>query len=147
LGFPPRKRTKRLKFLGQVAEETKTLIFYESPKRMPELLGDLQTVMGERRAVLSREMTKTYEEFMRGTLKQIAGDVEKRKELKGECTLLVEGGHKKEVSPEALRNIIARELAQGNEGSSVLSRRIADQYHLPKKKVYAEILKIKNRES
>jgi len=147
LGFPPRKRTKRLKFLGQVAEETKTLIFYESPRRMADLLADLQEVMGERRAVLSREMTKTYEEFMRGTLNQIAAEVEKRKELKGECTLLVEGGHKKEVSPEALRDIIARELARRNEGSSVLSRQIAEQYHLSKKQVYAEILKVKNAES
>lgn len=147
LGFPPRKRAKRLKFLGHVAEETKTLIFYESPKRMADLLTDLQDVMGERRAVLSREMTKTYEEFMRGTLNQIAAEIEKRKELKGECTLLVEGGHKKEVSPEALRDIIVRELARGNKGSSVLSRQIAEQYHLSKKQVYAEILKVKNAES
>lgn len=147
LGFPPRKRAKRLKFLGHVAEETKTLIFYESPKRMADLLTDLQDVMGERRAVLSREMTKTYEEFMRGTLNQIVAEIEKRKELKGECTLLVEGGHKKEVSPEALRDIIVRELARGNKGSSVLSRQIAEQYHLSKKQVYAEILKVKNAAS
>lgn len=147
LGFPPRKRAKRLKFLGNVAEETKTLIFYESPKRMADLLTDLQDVMGERRAVLSREMTKTYEEFMRGTLNQIVAEIEKRKELKGECTLLVEGGHKKEVSPEALRDIIVRELARGNKGSSALSRQIAEQYHLSKKQVYAEILKVKNAAS
>jgi len=144
LGFPPRKRAKRLKFLGQVAEETKTMIFYESPKRMADLLADLQEVMGERRAVLSREMTKTYEEFMRGTLKQIAAEVEKRKELKGECTLLVEGGHKKEVSPAALRDIIARALAREDMGASALSRRLAGQYSISKNKVYAEILKVKN---
>ena len=147
LGFPPRKRTKRLKFLGQVAEETKTLIFYESPRRMADLLADLQDVMGERRAVLSREMTKTYEEFMRGTLNQIAAEVEKRKELKGECTLLVEGGYKKEVSPEALRDIIARELAHEDIGASAMSRRLAGQYNISKNKVYAEILKVKNRAS
>ncbi|MEN8246391.1 MAG: 16S rRNA (cytidine(1402)-2'-O)-methyltransferase [Thermodesulfobacteriota bacterium] len=143
LGFPPRKRTKRLKFLGQVAEETKTLIFYESPRRMADLLADLQDVMGERRAVLSREMTKTYEEFMRGTLNKIAAEVEKRKELKGECTLLVEGVNRhEEVSPEKLHEIVVRELAREDMGASALSRRLAGQYNISKNKVYAEILRL-----
>ncbi len=145
LGFPPRKRAKRLTFLRHAAQENKTLIFYESPKRMADLLADLQEVMGERRAVLSREMTKTYEEFMRGTLSHIAGEVEKRKELKGECTLLVEGGSGQvEVSLDELHDMIVRELARGEMGASALSRQLAGQYNLSKKQVYAEILNVKN---
>lgn len=144
LGFPPRKHAKRLKFLNRVAEEYRTLIFYESPKRMADLLVDLQEILGERRAVLSREMTKTYEEFIRGTLNDIANEVQQRKELKGECTLLVEGVNRhEEVSPEALREIVVRELAREDMGASALSRRLAGQYNISKKKVYAEILKIK----
>jgi 16S rRNA (cytidine1402-2'-O)-methyltransferase len=144
LGFPPRKHAKRLKFLNRVAEEYRTLIFYESPKRMADLLVDLQEILGERRAVLSREMTKTYEEFIRGTLNDIANEVQQRKELKGECTLLVEGVNRhEELSPEKLREIVVRERARGDMGSSALSRRLAGQYNISKKKVYAEILKIK----
>jgi 16S rRNA (cytidine1402-2'-O)-methyltransferase len=144
LGFPPRKHAKRLKFLNRVAEEYRTLIFYESPKRMADLLVDLQEILGERRAVLSREMTKTYEEFIRGTLNDIANEVQQRKELKGECTLLVEGVNRhEELSPEKLREIVVRERARGDMGASALSRRLAGQYNISKKKVYAEILKIK----
>ena len=144
LGFPPRKQAKRLKYLQQVADEDRTLIFYESPKRVIDLLTDLEDIMGARQAVLSREMTKKYEEFLRGTLSDIAAEVRKRKEIKGECTLLVQGAEpQKEVSPAALRDIILQELAREDQGASKLSRQIAEQYHIPKKRVYAEILKVK----
>ena len=148
LGFPPRKRAKRLKSLQHVAKENRTLIFYESPKRVADLLADLQEIMGERRAVLCREMTKTYEEFIRGTLKDIAGKVQNRRELKGECTLLVEGLQRgEEISPEELRGIVAQELAREDMGASALSRQLAEQYNIPKKRVYSEILKVKEAES
>ena len=144
LGFPPRKRAKRLKFLKRIADEDRTLIFYESPKRIAHLLGDLLEVVGRRRAVLSREMTKTYEEFLRGSLDDIAEEVRKRKGLKGECTLLVGGADRqKEVSLEELREVIVQELAQEDIGVSALSRQIAEQYGISKKQVYADIWKIK----
>lgn len=144
LGFPPRKRAKRRKFLLQAAGERPTLVFYESPKRVADLLADLKDVMGERRAVLSREMTKTYEEFIRGTLNDIIAEIQRRKEIKGECTLLVEGAHLDEgLSPEALTAIVAREISRGESGAAALSRQIAERYCIPKKRVYAEILKFK----
>jgi len=147
LGFPPRKRGKRLTFLHRAAEDKRTLIFYESPKRMADLLADLQEIMGERRAVLAREMTKAYEEFIRGSLNEIALEVKKRRGLKGECTLLVEGKIRTEgVCPEELRKIIVRELGRGNIGASALSRRLAERYPVSKKEVYAEILNVKNAE-
>jgi len=144
LGFPPKKRAKRLKFLKQVADENRTLIFYESPKRVAQLLADLMAVVGPRRAVLSREMTKTYEEFLRGSLGDIAEEVRKRNGLKGECTLLVDGADRqKEISAEALRDVILQNLTQKDIGASSLSRQIAEQYGVSKKQVYAEILKVK----
>jgi len=146
LGFPPRKQTKRLKFLHQAAKQSQTLIFYESPKRMADLLGDLQDVMGERQAVLSREMTKRYEEFIRGKLGDIAAAVQQRKELKGECTLLVEGVKKhQEMSEQTLREIITRELDRGEVGVSALSRQIAKQYGISKNRVYEEVLVTKRQ--
>lgn len=148
LGFPPRKRSKRLEFLRRVAGEKPTLIFYESPKRVADLLTDLKKIMGERRAVLSREMTKTYEEFLRGTLNDISDKIKRRNELKGECTLLVEGAHAEaDMPPEALTEIIAREIRRGEQGASALSRQIAAQYRIPKKRVYKEILKFKEQSS
>jgi 16S rRNA (cytidine1402-2'-O)-methyltransferase len=147
LGFPPRQQAKRVKFLKQVADEDRTLIFYESPKRIARLLADLMAVVGPRRAVLSREMTKAYEEFLRGSLGDIAEEVRKRNGLKGECTLLVDGADRhREISPEALRDVILQDLARQKTGASSLSRQIAEQYGISRKQVYAQILKIKKSE-
>jgi len=117
LGFPPRKRGKRLKFLDSLVTEKRTLVFYESPKRVKDLLVDLLEIMGERQAVLSREMTKRYEEFIRGTLSRITEEVNKRKEIKGECTLLVAGMERREEIPvQVLREAIKQELRRGDTG-------------------------------
>lgn len=144
LGFPPRKPAKRIAFLQGLAEENRTLIFYESPKRLAGLLSDLSDIVGERRAVLSREMTKPFEEFIRGTLSDIHGAIQRKKALKGECTLLVEGKKKSEdVSQKALREIVVGEFDAGETGVSALSKKIAERYGISKKKVYEEVIRMK----
>ena len=145
LGFPPRKRGKRLTFLHRAAEDKRTLIFYESPKRMADLLADLQEIMGERRAVLAREMTKAYEEFIRGSLNEIALEVKKRRGLKGECTLLVAGGGEAldEDQWPAARRALRQGLASQEQPLAELVRQVADQSGIARNKIYAEALRIK----
>ncbi|MGD8888117.1 MAG: 16S rRNA (cytidine(1402)-2'-O)-methyltransferase, partial [Desulfobacterales bacterium] len=89
IGFMPKKKGKRLILLSDLAAESRTLIFYESPKRVVMLLEEMLAVLGNRSAVLAREMTKLHEEFLRGRLTEIAENLKKRPEIKGECTLLV----------------------------------------------------------
>jgi 16S rRNA (cytidine1402-2'-O)-methyltransferase len=91
LGFPARKKTKRLQQLNDLASEPRTLIFYESPRRILTLLGEIRDAMGDRYLVLAREMTKIHEEFLRGRLSEIATQLKGRANIKGECTLLVAG--------------------------------------------------------
>ncbi len=93
-GFLPVKkgRSSRLKSLE---EEKRTMIFYESPHRIHKTLMQLSEIFGpERKASLSRELTKIHEETMRGTLQEIADKIRDRK-LKGEMVLVVEGKPKK----------------------------------------------------
>jgi len=88
IGFLPPRRTQRRKALTELARETATLVFYEAPHRLAEALADMAAVLGERHAVLAREVTKMHEEFHRGTLAQLSALARKR-ELKGEMTVLV----------------------------------------------------------
>ena len=89
-GFLPPKTGKRKTLFKKLAEEERTLIFYESPYRICAALKDMIEVLGDRKAVFAREITKLYEEILRGKLTEILEILENRK-IKGEITLLVEG--------------------------------------------------------
>jgi 16S rRNA (cytidine1402-2'-O)-methyltransferase len=88
VGFLPPRRTQRRKALQALAEQHATLIFYEAPHRMADSLADMAAMLGNRQAVIAREVTKLHEEFLRGHLNDLAQQVKKRP-LKGEITLLV----------------------------------------------------------
>jgi 16S rRNA (cytidine1402-2'-O)-methyltransferase len=144
VGFPAKKKAKRLKQLKELASENRTIIFYESPKRIMTFLEEIINAMGDRYGVLSREMTKLHEEFIRGFLSEIHHILNARPAVKGECTLLVMGCEKnKEVSLETLRNEINSELEKTGSRLSDIARAVAKKYGLPKNKVYDEALKLK----
>lgn len=89
-GFLPKKQTGRLKHLLALKEEPRTIIFYESPHRLIRCLHDLYEAWGDRRAVVARELTKLFEEIVRGRLSQIIAKMEDRS-IRGEITLVIEG--------------------------------------------------------
>ncbi len=88
IGFLPRKKGRRIQTLSRLKEEARTLIFYESPKRIGNLLTELISVFGDREVVLAREMTKMHEEVIRGRLSDVLKQVQAR-EMRGEVTLIV----------------------------------------------------------
>jgi 16S rRNA (cytidine1402-2'-O)-methyltransferase len=144
VGFPEKKKAKRLKQLKELASENRTIIFYESPKRILTFLEEIIDTMGDRYGVLSREMTKLHEEFLRGFLSEIHYILNARPVVKGECTLLVMGCEEiKEVSLETVRNEINSELEKTGGRLSDIARTVAKKYGLPKNKVYDEALKLK----
>lgn len=144
VGFLAKKKAKRLKQLKELASENRTIIFYESPKRILTFLEEIIDAMGDRYGVLSREMTKLHEEFLRGFLSEIHYILNARPVVKGECTLLVMGCEEiKEVSLETVRNEINSELEKTGSRLSDIARAVANKYGLPKNKVYDEALKLK----
>ncbi len=88
LGFLPAKKTARRRTLEENTTATKTLVFYEAPHRILEMLRDVRDILGEREVVLAREVTKVHEEFWRGTVSALLERL-KGKAIKGEMTLLV----------------------------------------------------------
>ncbi len=89
-GFPPRKQGERARRLAELASEPRTMVFFESPRRLAATLADLSQAFGpDRRAVVGRELTKTHEEVRRGTLAELAGWAADG--VLGEITLVVHG--------------------------------------------------------
>lgn len=90
-GFLPQKKG-RLKKLNALCEETRTLIFYESPFRLIKALHEMADCFGpDRRVSVSREISKIHEETVRGTILDVIANFEKRDAVKGEIVIVVEG--------------------------------------------------------
>lgn len=89
-GFLPKKKAARRKLLASMKNETRTVVFYESPYRIIDVLRDIQDLLGERRIAVARELTKIHECVYRGTAKTV---LENLKTVKGEFTIMIEGDH------------------------------------------------------
>jgi 16S rRNA (cytidine1402-2'-O)-methyltransferase len=88
LGFLPSKKAARRRTLEENKSASRTLVFYEAPHRVIEMLRDVRDILGEREVVLAREVTKLHEEFWRGTVSSLLEQA-KGKIIKGEITILV----------------------------------------------------------
>ena len=88
-GFLPRKKGRK-KLIEELVQEKRTIVLFESPHRIAKTLNELYQAMGDRKAVLARELTKIHEEVIRGTLEDLAVVAEEQK-LKGEITLVISG--------------------------------------------------------
>ena len=104
LGFLPLNKKLRKEKLEEIKNENKTIIIYEAPHKIKDLLNDLKEVVGERKVVLARELTKIHEEFIRGNITEI---IEKSENLKGEMILLIEGSN--EINCENILNNLSLE--------------------------------------
>ncbi|HLE24417.1 MAG TPA: 16S rRNA (cytidine(1402)-2'-O)-methyltransferase [Thermodesulfobacteriota bacterium] len=92
-GFLPKPAKKRKDFLELIRESSQTLIFYESPNRVIETLEDMLKILGDRKISVSRELTKMFEETLRGKTSEVLETLSQRQKLKGEFTITVEGYH------------------------------------------------------
>jgi len=92
-GFLPRKKGKRKTIITQLKDEERTIVIFESPFRLLHLLKELKEFLGERRISISREMTKLYEETLRGNISELITHFENKKP-KGEFVVVLEGRKK-----------------------------------------------------
>jgi 16S rRNA (cytidine1402-2'-O)-methyltransferase len=144
VGFLPKKAGPRGREIKALASEERTVILYESPQRIVALVEELVADFGDRRAVLAREMTKRYEEFIRGGLSEILENLNRRADIKGECTLLIAGRADEGPSSwEEAREEIRRGLSSPSKGVAELAKEVARAHGLPRQAVYTEAMKIK----
>ena len=141
-GFLPSKSNERKRALEAIKAEERTIIFYESPHRLLESLEDMLLILGDRNASLSRELTKKFEETIRGTLSSIIEAASKR-QLKGEMVLVVQGATKEAVEYD-ITSMLKALLEEGYSSKEAV-RLVAERSGEPKNKVYAASLKLKKQ--
>ncbi len=143
LGFPPRQKKRLIDYLERLKDYPETLIFYESPRRVIKTLETAAEVFGERNASLSREITKLYEETLRGKLSEIKELLESRESLKGEFTLVIEGNSqdKGEFDSDTIDDLL---LYLKKEGLSLKDAvmQVATDSGVSKSKIYKKALQI-----
>ena len=139
-GFLDSKKTKRIKELNDLKYINHTIIFYEAPHRIFETLEDMLEVFGNRFIVLARELTKTYEEYIRGTIKEIL-EIEN---LKGEMVLIV-SGYKEDTNIDLDPNSKIDELITLGYKPNDAIKEVAKLFNLDRRELYKEYLEFKNR--
>ncbi|MFJ9179581.1 16S rRNA (cytidine(1402)-2'-O)-methyltransferase [Streptomyces sp. NPDC102360] len=146
-GFLPRKAGERLSRLREVAEERRTLVYFEAPHRLDDTLAAMAEAFGaDRRAAVCRELTKTYEEVKRGPLKELAEWAAEG--VRGEITVVVEGAPEKsadDLTPDELvRRVRVREEAGERRKEAIAA--VAADAGLPKREVFDAVVAAKNAE-
>ena len=146
-GFLPQKQSKRKSRLEELKAERRTIILYEAPHRINACLRDTHEVLGDRRAVLARELTKIHEEILRGKISDIIREVASR-EPRGEYTLIIEGAGEKgpgeEVSVLSLADHVEKLIREEGLSRKDAVEKVAKLRGVPKKLVYNESLKNKS---
>ena len=134
-GFLNSKESKRKKELEDLKEHKYTLIFYEAPHRILKTLKNIQSIFGNRQAVIAREISKKYEEIIRGNIDYLIKECEN---IKGEIVLIVEGNkEEKDYNSLSILDHISLYLKEGKDSKEAI-KLVAKDRNIPKSKVYKE---------
>ena len=140
-GFPPRASGARLASFEKLRHEERTMVFFEAPHRIGDSLGDAVAVFGaQRRAAICREMTKRYEETIRGTLAELSSWADSN-EVLGEITLVVEGASTDSASMSADEMVArVREFEGAGMDRKAAIASVAQEFGIAKRLVYAAVV-------
>jgi len=149
-GFLPRKTKERKRYFKSIENEERTIIFYETPHRLRRALKDMLDVWGNRKIVIARELTKMYEEIIRGKLSQVLSEIDS-KEIKGEITLVVQGGVKKKtndiidfIKDECIMQEYLKKLKNQGYSNKDIIKIAQEKLNIPKNLIYKKLLEMKN---
>ena len=144
-GFLPARSGKRRDFIRSMANETKTIVFYESPKRLMATLRDVMDILGNRQIVVARELTKIYEEIIRSPVAEVI-DAWQNRVVKGEITIIISGSKKVDRPPseDDIHHLIARYKQNSALSERDLIGKISRELGVSRKLVYSEVIKAKD---
>lgn len=137
-GFFPAKRTQRIRLLEQHKESPATLVFYEAPHRILETLTDIEQVLGGRRVVIGRELSKIHEEFLRGTPRQLRDSLSARDAIRGEMTVLIAKAEHPAADDTPVVEAVGRLIAEGVSRMDAI-KTVARNRGLSKREVYCAV--------
>lgn len=142
IGFLPVNKKEKKEKLESIKNETRTLIFYEAPHKMKATLESFLEVLGNRKIVLARELTKIHEEFIRSTINEVL----EKEEYKGEFVILIEGSEisKEDIELKNLNEMTLEEHYQKYEQEGLskkdIIKRIAKDRNVNKNEIYQYFL-------
>lgn len=141
LGFLPTNKKNRKIKLNEIENATKTTIIYEAPHKIKETLIDLQKILGNRKIVIARELTKIHEEYIRKDINELLQDDEVSN-LKGEMVIIIERGEK--VQENKFENMTVQEHynyyeSQGMSKKEII-KQIAKDRNVPKNEIYKQFV-------
>jgi 16S rRNA (cytidine1402-2'-O)-methyltransferase len=134
-GFLPAKKQQRRGRLRALRAETRSLVCYEAPHRLKEALEDMREILGNREVVLAREVTKMHEEFLRGLLSKVIGQIADR-EIRGEITLVIQGASEHSSITEELLKAEVEKLKTAGLRVKEIAEVLGEKYGYPKKEIY-----------
>ena len=141
-GFLGSKSSQRIKNLQKIQNLDATIVYYESPKRTLSTLKDISKIFGNDRLIsVCREMTKKFEEVIRGTVDQVIDEIKSRNSFKGEVVIVLGPPSKKEISDEEIYS--ALQIALQEYRIKDAATQISEQFGVPKKRSYEMALRIK----
>ncbi|MEA3476383.1 MAG: 16S rRNA (cytidine(1402)-2'-O)-methyltransferase [Candidatus Cloacimonadota bacterium] len=139
-GFVPKTKSKQIEFLQDLISRKETMIFYESPKRVKQTLNAFLEVFGNRQIVVAKELTKIYETFFRGSIKEVLVQLDE-KILKGEFVILLEGAGEKEISNSEIEKLLREKIVNGLSKSEAV-KKVSKKFNIKKNRVYQVSLRI-----
>ncbi|MCQ2362995.1 MAG: 16S rRNA (cytidine(1402)-2'-O)-methyltransferase [Acidaminococcaceae bacterium] len=147
VGFLPKTGKKRREEIERLADVAATLIFYEAPHRVKEVVGDLAKHFAKRRCCLARELTKVHEEFWRGTVAEALEHLEGQEQIRGEFVLLVAPPESVDNSDKNMDYLVdnAKNLLDNGYSVKDAAAEVAAKYKVSKREIYNELIK-KQRE-
>lgn len=141
LGFVPRKDAERRSFLQALLNEARTSLFFETPRRVTATLQAAADILGERRMVLMRELTKLHEEILPGTPQTILASLKTRPSIKGEIIVVIEAASPAESTVD-LEEVVKSLMEEGLSGKR-LAQEAHKRYGISKNAAYEKFLEIK----
>jgi 16S rRNA (cytidine1402-2'-O)-methyltransferase len=143
-GFLPEKSGERRRMLAEVRDLRASLVFFDSARRVVQSLDDISSVLGEREAAVLRELTKLHQEALRGPVSEIAALLKTRETIKGEITLVVGPPSDRPAYISSEEVDLALAGAAREMPAAKAAQKIAKQFGLPRKELYARLLALKN---
>ncbi|GLY64309.1 16S rRNA (cytidine(1402)-2'-O)-methyltransferase [Amycolatopsis taiwanensis] len=136
-GFVPRKPGEKARWFAELAGQPRTVVFFESPHRLAATLAEAAEALGDRRAAVCRELTKTYEEVRRGTLAELADWASDG--VRGEITVVLAGARPRAVSVADLVGEVSSRVAAGERLKSVAAE-VAAATGVSSKELYNAVI-------
>jgi 16S rRNA (cytidine1402-2'-O)-methyltransferase len=139
-GFLPRSGRSRRERLAEIAADPRTVVVFESAKRLEGTLADLRAVAGDRRVAVARELTKLHQEIIRGPISQVLSDLRERETVRGELVVVMEGAGRGTPGSADDGLALARHLLAEGHPKRAAARRASAATGTPANEIYRRLV-------